>query len=447
MRRAHKDGLKAGNPLSKRDALKDDEDDQRSGLRVRSLRRRVDGNDNSVDEPDTELTASSIDFEETVYRDLLYISTPRNVNSLLNLNNHYWKYKKAGKGVTAYVIDSGADLSHPELISERIVDWLFTEPGAASERDDTDASARQAPDIVMGATGPYYPGHHGTSVTSKIIGKTVGVARDTDIVIVKNVSTSRARYDGWSMLDALLKVYNHVRDRSARNDITRSVIVMASGYYQDLRNTKFKEHRWDAGTGEPVMTNSFWDLHIAQLAKIVHLLFKEGVYIVSAAEPVYNSDGYDFDEGDYPNSLKILTAEELGGQIDLDNYIVVNPMDMKTGQDFHPPAEFTSIAAPGTVKVATDRHGRNGHLSYEKGSSLATPVVAGVLATFIGLGYEDPLQTLYENSYRRARGASKVVFNGITSDMWPDWFKKEVSLEEPVYIGLDSSRETKRRTS
>ncbi|KAK6524685.1 hypothetical protein TWF281_011586 [Arthrobotrys megalospora] len=82
------------------------------------------------------------------------------------------------------------------------------------------------------------------------------------------------------------------------------------------------------------------------------------------------------------------------------------------------------IVARGYPMSVTPQYGGNWdsastwHVGH--GSSFASPVVAGLLATFLSLGFYDPVRLLHTFAKTSPYpGQAKIAFNGIYADQWP----------------------------
>ena len=129
--------------------------------------------------------------------ELAVVSQPK--NQLVPMIPSEYQYDPSGgKGITVYVVDSGAGTQNPEYInipgSKR---WLFPGFGPTPDKDQDDKR------------------NHGSCVLSKVASPTFGVAKNVDVVIVKlQASTSGGGFSILSstLADALIEVKKDIQD-------------------------------------------------------------------------------------------------------------------------------------------------------------------------------------------------------------------------------------------
>jgi hypothetical protein len=71
---------------------------------------------------------------------------------------------------------------------------------------------------------PFKPGH-GTCVAAKVIGKTVGLARNANIVVT-SLKTDEAFHESW--LDGILKIYERILSKGTNQGGVSSAIINIS---------------------------------------------------------------------------------------------------------------------------------------------------------------------------------------------------------------------------
>ena len=79
-----------------------------------------------------------------------------------------------GEGVTIGLIDTGIDLTHPELKHIKVVGWR---------------------DYINGELEPYDDDGHGTAMAGIIAGKTYGVAPEANMIVVKAIDAEKGATD------------------------------------------------------------------------------------------------------------------------------------------------------------------------------------------------------------------------------------------------------------
>ncbi|KAK6524686.1 hypothetical protein TWF281_011587 [Arthrobotrys megalospora] len=176
------------------------------------VKQSVEGNLNRRDTRGQDGQDSKIERRNSALHDLVTLSTPPGV-SQQQMRGIFWQWKKAGEGVTVYVVDSGCDPRHPEFKNTKFQDWIFPGPMTLTEpRDDSDL--------------PESNEFHGTPVTAKIVGEKTGVAQKANVVVV-NMIAGNARqgfgHDLYKAHDCLLKIYDHVK-KNSRNGSAKCMI-------------------------------------------------------------------------------------------------------------------------------------------------------------------------------------------------------------------------------
>lgn len=108
-----------------------------------------------------------------------------------------------GSGGRIFVLDTGADVNHPEIAGRVQVIW----------------SADRTNRTTDNCTAPAKHAYHGTKVTSKIVGRTLGVAPDATVAVLGvfncQPSSAQPRQMRYAMLSALM----HLRSLNLRNAV------------------------------------------------------------------------------------------------------------------------------------------------------------------------------------------------------------------------------------
>ena len=260
--------------------------------------------------------------------------------------SRYYYYSAAGEGITVYIIDSGANPTHPEFRSGVIKRWIYTFDSVPVESD-------------------HHIDGHGSCIASKIAGVESGVAKKASLVIVK------AMPEVSSSLDALMKVINDLRKRGlAGGDFIPGYNVLTISWRIELRQ----------GAGSLIQERL--------TSLISKMVFSYGLVIVSAA----SKDPPTVNKFDFPASLVVSLP-----------IIEVGAADSKNGKTFPwsrgDPLSLPVIApgvvlcvgtgtglpgAGGDSRVGGVGGGEN-NLVEQQGSSFAAASVAGLAAYFLSL--------------------------------------------------------------
>lgn len=143
--------------------------------------------------------------------ELAVISQPKN-QLVPSIPNEYQYDPSAGKGITVYVVDSGASTQNPEYInmpgSKR---WLFPGFGKTPDHNQDDKF------------------NHGSCVLSKVAGPTFGVAKNVDVVVVKLQAdtTNGFKILTSTYMDAMIEVKNDILNRKLQG---KAVINCSFGF-------------------------------------------------------------------------------------------------------------------------------------------------------------------------------------------------------------------------
>jgi serine protease AprX len=263
-----------------------------------------------------------------------------------------WAYEKVqvtklndegldGEGVTVGLIDTGVDLSHPELKHINVVAWR---------------------DILNQRLEPYDDVGHGTAMAGIIAGKTYGVAPKVDMIVVKVIDKDTGATDSnlYSAIRFCMKNGADIISMSLGRDEVR---------IEDLTSP------WD----EDNLLKSTCD----EAAE-------KGIFMVAAA----GNDGGENDDGEVSvpgihdrtitvgavaKNLKIAHFSSEGDNDGkLPNIILPNSYDPWERYD---PNKKPEVVAPGVDIIAPGLDGKYYELD---GTSLAVPFVTGGLALILG---------------------------------------------------------------
>ncbi|KAF3244333.1 hypothetical protein TWF217_009733 [Orbilia oligospora] len=321
-------------------------------------------------------------------RELVMIAQPSGVQ-FSKMRGQYYTYPNPGKGVLTYVLDSGCDLNSRYFshIDASSVDWLFSGPFPSDERSDDDGPSNPKAYGHFEGGNTFHPGYHGTMVAASIVGKNKGTAPSASLVPVK-VQNGRNTTPAFAEIDALLKVYDHMYEQYLKKKDSWPGFVINYSYaiysLSDGREELYKE--------------------ILQALEAPEL---KGYFVVPAGNgepdnPIVH----------YPAVLKANPT----AQLPLTHLVVVGGIDTTTGLNNYQTADYVNLFAPGTgLRYVTPAKG----LAIMGGTSFAVPLAAGLLATLLSRGVENPVQQMKEWSYPRHQKGPNVIWNGITKDMWP----------------------------
>ncbi|TDZ32492.1 Subtilisin-like protease 3 [Colletotrichum spinosum] len=291
----------------------------------------------------------------------------------------------AGKGVTVYIIDSGAHAKHEEYLeAPGAKRWIYSPELKIDEYTESD---------------PY---GHGSCMQALVNGPRNGVAKDVDLVIVK---LGYPFYPS-AFLSALILVEEDIR----KHNLQGKAVVSAS-YGGQVVNVTATE----LAGGRPVFKDDY-EPTVAAFRYFVKEILDLDVPVVVPS----GNDRWVYDPiFDFPAWLS--------REIDLITVGGVDEVGVRTWSSQGAPDEIT-VAAPGEVLCATEE----GPDTYEtaEGTSVAVPQVAGIIATWLAdERYRDRLQVpgkvaanvkkmVQEMAYVRAKDAKPedaypVIWNGV----------------------------------
>ncbi|KAK6538845.1 serine protease [Orbilia ellipsospora] len=180
------------------------------GIRKRSLAAQVVSKKTKIKRAGTE---GEVEITRNAWEGLPILSEPKDEMQLTRvkrIKNSYYHYRNPGKGVVIYAYETGCIVNHPEFEGTKFQDWISSGWFPGEEGAD-----------------PWFEGPHGTTVVDKIAGKYGGIAQEAEIVVVSYIDgNQQVDYD--TLLDALLKMYDHIR---LHNNGRPCVINMATVLY------------------------------------------------------------------------------------------------------------------------------------------------------------------------------------------------------------------------
>ncbi|KAF3314400.1 hypothetical protein TWF173_004742 [Orbilia oligospora] len=291
-------------------------------------------------------------------------------------------YSTQGKGQVIYVVDTGLDITHPELKNANIQDWIFPDYFPSDEKKD--------------AT-PY----HGTSIISQLVGKTFGFVPQAEIVVV-DIYDGRGLSNRGLFIQAFVAIRHHITTKN----YGKNCIVNICAAWNDL---------------DPY-AESFFEvfLHWANIHKVI-------VVVPS---------------GNFPVNVKIdsypakLLHDDAKKDIFWKQLAVVGGIDM-TGQQesIFQTAPFVKVSAPATrIWVAGPLENSNFGLGPRLppsnregfrlvgGTSFAAPLVSGMIAMWLGAEIfttNNVIEEMYKLAYNRTENGPNVLYNGISPAQWP----------------------------
>ncbi|KAG9245465.1 peptidase S8/S53 domain-containing protein [Calycina marina] len=253
--------------------------------------------------------------------------------------NNFVYDSSAGSDVPLYIVDSGADLTHPEFtqIASK-ASWLFA-------GDDT-------------THGDNHHSAHGTCMLSKAAGNTLGVARDIKPIIVKVALP----FDAGRYLQGVNMVSEAVGEGSGN---TRAVLLMA----------------WWYARGQTEGTvNDEW---IAEITELLNSLTRRGVLCVTGSGNGVNIAGSPNTVAfGYPAGLALgptpaVPGLLVAGAVELDGSIY-----RRSNRD--PASVFPRVYAPGYEGMLCAGLNR-ANVASSGGTSLAAASTAGMAAYYLRL--------------------------------------------------------------
>lgn len=298
----------------------------------------------------------------------------------LNVRDYIY-LSPAGEGVRAYLVDAGFDSGHSDFHG-RTVRWIYAQ----------DIQYRQSESEPPESQGA------GTCAASLIMGDEFGVAKKTELIMVK------AGPSAGSIISAIEEVIRDIYDTVSRRPSNGWTVVQISGGFAADPSVNY--------------------LALRLSSQINFLIKKWGVVVVTSAG--YNTNDYYEDINEWPALLS---------QDQEHNVIAVGSvLSSVTGHDFISYGErypwsrggnTATVSAPGDVYCA----GPENVMMAVEASFASAAIVTGLVAYFLSLrDVADPMRSL-ENTPRALIDFLKLMSYARFED------------HESVWNGLDSSNE------
>ncbi|KAK6208523.1 hypothetical protein QIS74_12041 [Colletotrichum tabaci] len=270
---------------------------------------------------------------------------------------------EAGKGVTIYVADTGANVENPEWKNMKGSKSFIYTPGA--EKTETD------------------PRGHGSCVASKATGQLFGTAKDANIVMVKIYHKEKGLS---STLSALVEISNDVYEKGIQG---KAVVNLSIGKHLTKKQKS----------------------SVTAYRLLLATLMTEDIVIVTASGNA-REEGYD-KLSDYPALFSRTSNLIVVGAVEDDGSR--SPYSQGTAKEL-------TTSAPGEVTCAS---AESSDWDSHVGTSFAVPAVVGVIAVWLsqdehaarlqvpGKVAANVKAMVKEFSYPRIKRGPPVIWNGI----------------------------------
>ncbi|KAK6225204.1 alkaline proteinase [Colletotrichum tabaci] len=278
---------------------------------------------------------------------------------------------EAGKGVTIYVMDSGANPQNPEWAGMTgTKEFLYV---ADVKREETDSR------------------NHGTCVASKATGPAYGTAKDANLVMVKLPDRKMKS----AVLTALVEISNDVYQKGIEG---KAVINMSIGHVLVEQDP--------TALAEQNSTSTV----MAYRLLLVSLMAEDIVIVAGSGN---DADSESIDVSTYPALFGTTTDLIVVGAVKKNG----NRAEFSQGS-----SDQLTTSAPGYITCGS---GRSDGSDKRHGTSYAAPTVAGVVAVWLSQAeHRARLQVpgkvaantkamVKSLSYARVRGGPPVIWNGI----------------------------------
>ncbi|KAL8880717.1 MAG: hypothetical protein Q9198_001930 [Flavoplaca austrocitrina] len=321
---------------------------------------------------------------------LKVVSQPSKDDHVSNLKNFAYR-EEAGRGVTVYIFDEGANKDHKEWTTQPGTKrWFFpgdpNDPRYTIDRTETDRDE---------------DGSHGSCVYSMAVGPKNGIAKNADVVILKHTSFNPKDSDDEdeedtvesATLDGMAIILADVKEHKLQNKAVVNLSFGLTTALEDASRDKFRD--------------------------LVKELLANDVVVVTASGNDRDPDNEDRSNiDDYPALFRR----------DLKNLIVVGATnnDGKTWP-YTQGGDLLDLSAPGDQIVCAGRKDSNRVIS--SGTSFAAASVSGLAAYFLSLPElserlkhrgktaQNVKDLILEKAYPRIDGEIKVLYNGEKSDL------------------------------
>lgn len=165
-------------------------------------------------------------------------------------------------------------------MKNRVQGWIYAGPGAV----------REEADFAKDNGGlPLNDELHGTAVISKIIGTKTGIAPDTDLVVVKDMSSGGV-IETLTHLDALVKIIDHIEQFNHHRwgivvNLSSSSRIPRSNGHRPTKTQRFREYYF-----QKVLVSLYQELLSRDNVIIVTCAgnqpYVRSIYITSANAPM-----------------------------------------------------------------------------------------------------------------------------------------------------------------
>lgn len=318
---------------------------------------------------------------------LSYLSTAEG-----DLNVHDYVYlSPAGEGVRVYLIDAGFDSSHSEFHG-RTVRWVFAQ----------DIHYRQSGSEPPTFEAPESEGA-GTCAASLIIGDEYGVAKKTELVMVKAGPTAG------SIISAIEEVIRDIYDTVSRRPSNGWTVVQISGGF----------------AAEPSVNY----LALRLSSQINFLVKKWGVVVVTSAG--YNTNDYYEDINEWP---ALLSQDQEHNVISVGSVLSsVTGHEIISYGERYPwsrGGNTATVSAPGDVYCA----GLGNSMMAVEASFSSAAIVTGLVAYFLSLrDVADPMRS-GENTPRALIDFLKLMSYARFEDQESVWNGLDSSIDEALLV-------------
>ncbi|KAK6529983.1 Secreted subtilisin-like serine protease sub4 [Orbilia ellipsospora] len=333
-----------------------------------------------------------VEVTRNAWDGLPVLSVPRDEMQLTQnerIKYSYYHYTKPGEGVVVYVFDTGCQVKHPDLVNVKFQDWIQGGPFPGEEGTDT-----------------HLGGAHGTTIVDKVAGKDGGIAQEAEIVVVSHVDGYQDAND-LTLLDSLLKMYDHIRSRNANRPCVVQLAIIFTRDEEELVRTD------SVGVFARATTEAFGDA-LKELLKLENVILVASAGNLDPDQPIQH----------YPAVL--------GADKTIKNIVVVGAATEDNRNLYQYDDSFENFVwAPGqsVVTIYAPITGQPELMGYQSdsGTSIASAAVSGILSVFLSRDtnpvlknrMEDAVSTLKRFAFERINDGVPVIHNGILSYQWP----------------------------
>ncbi len=277
-------------------------------------------------------------------------------------NDGLYQYRYTGKGTRIYIVDTILDSTHPE-ISDRIAGHF------QAHYNETE----------------YYC-DHGVNVASLAAGRSVGVARDADLILVRTISCELIGSDNVvqsnsSLLSALEWIIENEKNMEAGRAVVNMSIAI-NRYNEEGLNLIGYSLTYDTFTG-------FVGVNDQKMESLLHQLSELDVVLIGAAG---NKSA---------ERLKFKRDEHYPAYFHfLDEVLIVGNLSNSTTRS--ETSMLGEIYAPGTDVYSAAMQGSEATYKKVTGTSMASPLAAGVAAIILERYPEASAQEVIDMIYDSA---------------------------------------------